>query len=210
MSSKLPPPTVKRLSLYLRTFEGLYHRGVTHISSKGLSEILEIPDTQIRKDLSFIGKTGRRGKGYPVKDLIQRIREILGLRSFIPIILVGVGNLGTALLASKLMKQRGFRIIGAFDVDVSKIGKKFCDVRIQDDSKIPDFVKEYGIKLAILTTPGETAQHTAEILVSAGIKGILNFTPENLSVPNNVKVHNVDFTIEMEFLNYLVNMDVLE
>ena len=210
MKNRLPLPTVKRLSLYLRAFEELDHRGITHISSKGLSEILEIPDTQIRKDLSFIGKTGRRGKGYPVRDLIQRIREILGLKSYIPIILVGVGNLGSALLASNLLKHRGFRIVGAFDVDVSKIGKKFCDVRIQDDSKIPEFVKEYGIKLAILTTPGEAAQHTAEILVSAGISGILNFTPENLSVPPYVKVHNVDFTIEMEFLNYLVNAEVLE
>ena len=207
MKNSLPPPTVKRLSLYLRSLESLDHKGISHVSSQGLSEILEIPDTQIRKDLSFLGKTGRRGKGYPVKQLIQRIREILSLKTYIPIIIVGVGNLGSALLASKLLKQRGFRIVGAFDVDVSKIGKRYCDVRIYDDSKIKEFVEEYGIKMAILTVPGEAAQQAAEQLISAGIRGILNFTPENISVPSNVKVHNVDFTIEMEFLNYLVNLE---
>lgn len=204
MNDRLPQPTVKRFSLYLHTLEALDKKGITHISSVGMSELLEIPDTQIRKDLSFIGKTGKRGKGYPVAELMSILREILFLKSFIPVILVGVGNLGTALLASKLLRKRGFRIVGAFDSDLRKIGKRLCYINIMDDSEIPNIVKEYNVKIAVLTTPGEIAQSVADNLCKAGIKGILNFTPENLNVPTEIKVHNVDYTTELEFLNYLV------
>ncbi len=204
MKREKPVPTVRRLITYLHTLERLEEEGKEYISSQEIADMLDITDTQVRKDLAFFGNIGKRGKGYSIKDMIKKIRRDFGLAKSVKVVIVGIGNLGTALLASNLLRKRGFNIVAGFDSDMKKVCKDCCGVSIHPDSKIPSIVKKTGVKIAILTTPGEVAREVSEKLYNAGIKGILNFTPVKISLPSDCIVHKVDFTVELEFLKYFV------
>jgi len=204
MKRKKPVPTVRRLLMYLHTLEKFVEEGKEYISSKEIANILDITDTQVRKDLAFFGNIGKRGKGYSIRDMMRKIKRDFGLTKGINVIIVGIGNLGTALLASNLLRKRGFNIIVGFDSDMRKVCKDCCGVNIHPDNEIPAIVKKTNVKIAILTTPGGVAQGVSERLYNAGIKGILNFTPTKINLPSDCVIHNVDFTVELEFLMYFV------
>ena len=167
-----------------------------------LSRAAGVKPTQLRKDLTYFGQFGTRGLGYDVEQLARLISDLLGTNSLQPVILVGVGNLGTALLSYRGFQQEGFEIIAAFDLDAKRARPANCEIFPME--RLADFVRERGVKMAIVTVPATAAQEVANQLVAAGITGILNFAPIVLQVPEDVMVNNVNLAIELENLSYFI------
>lgn len=201
---EIPRKAVYRLSLYLRCLQRLKANGIQTVSSEALAAAAGVKPTQLRKDLTYFGQFGTRGLGYDVGQLIRMITDLLGTNSLQPVILVGVGNLGLALLSYRGFQQEGFEIVGAFDVEPDRRREKTLDQPIQRMEKLPGFVKERGVRMAILAVPATSAQEVANILVDSGISGILNFSPLVLQVPEDVVVNNVNLAIELENLSYFI------
>jgi len=199
---RVPEATVERLSIYLRRIKGLTDEKV--LPSQELAELVGTSDAQVRKDLAYFGEFGIPGQGYPVEKLKQEISHILGVDRIWWVALVGLGNLGAALLAYPGFKQQGFKIKVAFDNDLSKIGKIWQGVKIQDVEKIPQVVSKQEIKIGIITTPAKAAQEVADRLIKGGVKAILNFAPTRILVPECIKLSNVDLSIELEALSYFL------
>jgi redox-sensing transcriptional repressor len=199
--------SVGRFSLYLRRLEHFQSAGVQTVSSGQLGEALGIPDTQVRKDLAYLGKLGHRGVGYPTAELITALRAALGVDRSWAVILVGVGNLARALLRYRGFPQQGFHIVALIDKDPQKIGQQVEGLEIQPLKRLPAVVARTGAELALLTVPGEEAQSAAEALVAAGIRGILNFAPAVLRLPAQVRLVNVDLAVQLEQLAFLVHLD---
>lgn len=198
-----------RLSLYHRVLENIPNE-FESISSYELAELSGVNAPQVRKDLNQFGQFGTRGKGYETKELKQHLQKILGLDKKWDMALVGVGYLGSALLLYPGFRKHGFEICFAFDNNLAKIGKRLEGIEIQDQSEIKDTIKENKIKLAIVTVPASNAQEVTNILVDSGIKGILNFAPVKINVPQarlreEVKVVNVDLSIQLETLSFYLS-----
>ena len=172
------------------------------ISSRGLADLLEIMDSQVRKDLSYFGKLGKRGAGYDILELRNKIAEILGIKSKKNICIVGMGNLGSALSAYKGFEELGFNISLVFDVSEQKVGHKIKGQICSNYSDLLKLIKENSIKIAILTVPANSAQETALALEKSGIKAILNFTPVKLTLSKAVKIRNVDLALELKTLSF--------
>jgi redox-sensing transcriptional repressor len=200
---KIPDETIRRLPVYLRGLQYLIDSGRQSVSSTSLAEFLHASAAQIRKDFSYFGDFGTRGVGYNVETLIKRIRAILKLSDTSGAALIGAGNLGNALLAYPGFRTYGFKITAVFDSSPAKIGKKIGGVRVEDVGGI-DGLKDRGIKLAIIAVPAEAAQGVAEKLVAVGVSGILNFSPQFLSVPKKVKVITIDIAMELGRLPYYI------
>lgn len=192
--------TIRRLSLYLRNLKRLKERDIDIISSDKITQFLNVTSVQFRKDLSFFGGFGKRGVGYSVERLIEEIENILGVNKDWTIIMVGVGKLGSALLSFEGFSKFNIKIAYCFDIDQDKTGKTRRGVEILDIKNMKSIIKKNNIKIAIISTPPEAAQTIADDLVGAGIKGILNFAPRVLRVPENVSVSNVDMACELESL----------
>lgn len=201
---RLSRPSITRFSLYLRHLEGLSRDGVTKVSSGLLGEALGITDAQVRKDLACLGSLGHPGVGYVTVELIEAIRRLLGVDRTWLTALVGVGNLGRALLGYRGFGQRGFRVVALFDADAAKIGTSIDGLRIHDVRDIPQVVPATGAELGLLALPSEAAQPAADALVGAGIRGLLNFAPVMLRVPAEVRLVSVDVTVQLEQLAFLV------
>ncbi|MDD5005848.1 MAG: redox-sensing transcriptional repressor Rex [Candidatus Omnitrophica bacterium] len=201
---KIPKNTITRLSLYLRELTRLEQEGKKAISSSELAELTDLTDTQVRKDLSYFGQFGISGTGYEVSPLKEEIKNILGKGKVLDVILIGAGNLGSALLSYSGFKIQGFNIKAAFDIDTRKIGQKIADVPIHDIEKIQDFLKKEKLKIAILAVSAFSAQKITDTLVNCGIKYILNFAPLILKVPDDVMVSNVDLSRELEIFSYFI------
>ncbi len=199
---RVPEATVERLSIYLRSIRNLDDKIV--LPSQGLADLVGTSDGQVRKDLAYFGEFGVPGQGYWVGKLKQEISSILGVNRTWWIAMVGIGNLGVALLAYPGFKRQGFKIKAAFDNDLSKIGKLWQRVRIQDVEKIPQVISKQEIKIGIITTPAGVAQEVANKLVEGGVKAILNFAPARILTPEGVKLRNVDLSIELEALSYFL------
>lgn len=200
---KVPEATIKRLSIYMRVLKDLEKKGVEVISSAELADICGVNAAQIRKDLTYFGEFGIRGVGYYVKELHFDIRKVLGLNQRRNVALVGVGNLGRALVSYRNFSEHGYNFAAAFDVDPAKIGTQLPGgVRVHALDDLPRVAAEKEIEIAIITTTAETAQGVADRIVAAGIKGILNFAPIQLQVPEGVKVKKVDLTTEFDNLVY--------
>jgi len=195
--------TIRRLSVYLRNLKILKEQNIDIISSNNLTKFLNITPAQFRKDLSFFGGFGKRGVGYNVEKLTEEIENILGVNKEWAIAIVGVGKLGSALLGFEGFSKFNIKITFAFDIDKDKVGKVRKGVKINHIKEIKDIIKENDIKIAIISTPPEVAQEVANQLVSSGIKGILNFAPIVLKVPQTVSVSNVDMACELESLIFL-------
>jgi len=195
--------TIKRLSLYLRNLKRLKEQNVDIISSNKLTKFLNVTPAQFRKDLSFFGGFGKRGVGYNVVRLTEEIENILGINKERAIAIVGVGKLGMALLGFEGFFKFNIKIAFAFDIDKDKIGKVKKGVKINHTKEIKGIIKQNNIKVAIISTPPEAAQGVADELASSGIKGILNFAPIVLKVPQAVSVSNVDMASELESLIFL-------
>jgi len=200
----IPSAAALRLSFYLRQLESLERAGVHTISSSRLGEALNFSDAQIRKDLAYFGQFGRPGVGYRVTALIEAIRKIVGIDRTWKTVLVGVGNLGRALLAYKGFCGRNFCIVAAFDSDSAKVGRRISGVKIHSMRSLPTLVKKKEATLAIIAVPAQSAQSVAEELAAAGIKGILNFAPATLYLPRDVQHLSVDLTIQLEQVAFKV------
>lgn len=203
----IPTPAVRRLSLYLRELDKLSMNGQERVSSKQLGEALRFTATQIRKDLAYFGQFGRPGIGYDVGELAESIRRILGTDRVWNVLLVGAGNLGMALSAYRGFAKKGFRLVAVFDSDPSKVGRpvpSVPDLLVESVSDIARIVREKDIRLAIVAVPGEAAQQIADVLVGAGIRGLLNFAPVSLDIDSHVAVCAVDLAVQLEQLSFLV------
>lgn len=201
---RIAQTVVPRLSTYNRVLDKLDREGVEIISSEELGERTGYSAAQIRKDLSFFGEFGQVGKGYYVKELKDAISQILGLDRTWNVALVGAGNLGSALLAYPGFRERGFKIVAVFDNDLRKIGKKWEDVVLHDISEIPERAKEEEIQIGIIAVPAEAAQRVANMLISSGIRAILNFAPVRIVVPEDVELRSAELSSELECLSYFL------
>ena len=190
------------MSIYLRCLQRLKSNAIRTVSSEALAKAAGVKSTQLRKDLTYFGQFGTRGLGYDVEELGKMISDLLGTNSLQPVVLVGVGNLGTALLAYRGFEKEGFEIIAAFDALPKQKRNAVKPVYRMD--KLKDFVHDRGVRMAILTVPATVAQEVTNELVHAGITGILNFAPLVLQVPEEVVVNNVNLAIELENLSYFI------
>ncbi|MEP7176539.1 MAG: redox-sensing transcriptional repressor Rex [Gemmatimonadales bacterium] len=199
---KVAESTVRRLSLYLRFLEEFEGQGVETVSSGALASRGSTTSAQVRKDLSFFGSFGKRGLGYPVPELANRLREILGLKQRYQVAMIGAGKIGSALVQYRGFRQRGFDIIAIFDKDPAKIGRQWNGLTIQDiDTLEAEFAKR-PMDMAVLVTPAESAQPVTDRLVRLGVKAVLNFAPMQLIVPDDVVVKTVNLALELETLSY--------
>lgn len=201
-SDKISDAVVRRLPVYLRFLNELSHREVLTVSSQELGQKLDLNPAQIRKDLAYFGDFGRKGIGYDVSYLIEKIRQILNLDQQINVALVGAGNLGQALSNYNTYVKDNMRIIAIFDDSPDKVGQKVKDITIQPIDELEKTVREKHIKIGIITVPDVEAQRVADQLVAAGIEAILNFAPTILKVPSGVRIHAADFTTDLISLAY--------
>ena len=202
----IPTPAVYRLSFYLRQLEAFQHADKHTISSKQLGDALGYTDAQVRKDLAYFGQFGHPGIGYRVDDLIGQVRKILGTDRTWNVLLVGAGNLGRALSAYKGFHAKGFQLIAVFDADPAKVGRRLGPFTIQNLTDMPAAVQKHNIKLGILAVPADNAQDVADQLVAAGVRGLLNFAPVSITVPQDVALSTVDVAVHLEQLSFQVNV----
>ncbi len=200
----IPRKTIYRLSIYLRCLARLHENGIGTVSSEALAKAAGVKSTQLRKDLAYFGTFGTRGLGYDVTELFKKISEELGTSRLQPVILVGVGNLGLALLSYRGFEKEGFEIIAAFDAEPRRKRDKEIKQPIHGMEALPEFVEAHGVKMAIVTVPVAVVQEVTNLLVHSGITGILNFAPIVLDVPEDVMVNNVNLAIELENLSYFI------
>ena len=197
--------TVKRLSKYYRTLQHALSAEKTTVSSEEIGKLNGLTAAQVRKDLSFFGAFGRRGLGYSVVDLHRAISKILGLHRTWNVCLVGVGNIGTALVHFKQFAEQGFMIRVVFDSDPQKVGQLVGDMKIHDFANSKKVIEEENIKIAVVAVPAQAAQKVVEQLVDSGIRAILNFAPISIFVPKGVAVRNENMAIEIEALSYALS-----
>jgi redox-sensing transcriptional repressor len=201
---EIPRKAIYRLSIYLRCLQRLKANGIRTVSSEALAAAAGVKSTQLRKDLTYFGQFGTRGLGYDVEQLATLVSDVLGTTRLQPVILVGVGNLGSALLSYRGFQQEGFEIVAAFDQFPEKQQSRRFAVSVFGMDQVAEVAGKHGVKMAVLTVPPEAAQEVANTLIAAGITGILNFSTITLQVPEDVMVNNVNLAIELENLSYFV------
>lgn len=208
--SKVPEATIRRLSRYSRCLEELEEKSEKVVSSAQLASKCAVNSAQVRKDLAYFGEFGIRGVGYYVKDLLSDIKRILGSNKEWRMAVIGMGNLGSALLSYKDFLKQNYKIVAAFDIDPPKVIGKVSEklgkpMEVLHISRIKEVAKDRKIEIALIATPPTEAQGVAQILVDAGIRGILNFTPNQITVPEGFVVKNVFFTTILDNLAYLLS-----
>lgn len=201
----IPKATAKRLPLYYRYLKFLFDSGKKKVSSTELSEAVKVDSATIRRDFSYFGELGKRGYGYDVESLMTFFAKTLNEDRLTNVALVGVGNLGHALLNYRFHQSDSIRISAAFDVNPEIVGRILDGVPVYNANEMVEQIKAQHIDVAILTVPPAHAQENADKLVEAGIKGIMNFTPIRINVPKNVQIQNVDLTNEMQTLIYFLS-----
>ena len=204
----IPTPAVRRLSLYLRELETFDASGVKTVSSRSLGEALGLSDAQVRKDLAYFGQFGHPGIGYRVDELIRQVKGILGTDKRSNVVLIGIGNLGRALISYRGFTKRGFELVAALDNDPNKIGWQTPpphSLKVQSIAELPAVVKRYSVRIGLLAVPAPAGQAVAQKMVEAGIRGILNFAPVTLHVGHGVVVAPVDLSIHLEQLAFQVS-----
>jgi redox-sensing transcriptional repressor len=208
--NKIPEATIRRLSRYSRCLEEMDQKGEKVVSSAQLAGKCMVNAAQVRKDLAYFGEFGIRGVGYYVKDLYQNIKRILGLNKEWKMALVGMGDLGSALLSHKDFLKQNYKIVAAFDIDPPKVIGKVSEklgkpVEVLHVNRMKEVVKERKIDIGLITTPPSEAQNAADMLVEAEVKGILNFAPAQVTVPEGFVVKDVFFTTILDNLAYLLS-----
>ncbi|MDO4911957.1 MAG: redox-sensing transcriptional repressor Rex [Lactobacillus sp.] len=205
MDVKIPKATARRLPLYYRCLVGLQSEGVERVSSTELSQALQIDSASIRRDFSYFGALGKRGYGYDVPKLLSFFKQLLNQDQLENVALVGVGNMGRALLNYNFKRTNNIRISCAFDVDETITNRIVSGIPIYEIGDLEKQIQDQEISIAILAVPAAVAQKTAEKLYEAGIRGIMNFTPTRLQLPAEVKLQNVDLATELQTLIYFLN-----
>ena len=200
----IPRKSIYRLAIYQRCLERLKENGLDTVSSNSLAKAAGVKSAQLRKDLAHFGQFGTRGLGYSVDALIEVITGVLGTSSLLQVILVGVGNLGSALLKYSGFNREGFEISAAFESDQNRLKNVVADIPIMNVSQMTQYVKDNDVKIAIIAVPAETAQEVANALVNSGVQAFLNFSSTLLKTPDNVIVNSVDLALELEHLSYFV------
>jgi len=202
---KIPKATAKRLPLYYRYLKYLFSSGKKKVSSADLSEAVKIDSATIRRDFSYFGALGKRGYGYDVEDLMNFFSKQLNQDQLTHVALIGVGHLGRALLNYNFQSQNSIRISAGFDIDEEMVNTIYEGVPIYHRDDLKDQVEAQQFEIAIIAVPGPGAQEIADDLTEAGVKGIMNFTPIRLDVPDDVRVMNVDLSNELQSLIYFVH-----
>jgi len=200
--ARISESTVRRLSHYYRVLDEVQAEGKRMISSHRLAEREGITSAQVRKDLSYFGSFGRRGLGYNVQHLREEIRAILGLERRWRVALVGAGNIGAALLAYRGFEKQGFDVVAVFDRDATRVGQRLGALVVQDVARLPAAAAAGAFDIGVIATPIQAAQEVADALVAAGVRGILNFAPRKLFVPDVVALRTVDMAMEFESLSF--------
>lgn len=205
MSSEIPDIVIGRLPIYLRALNQLSRQGQEITSSRELGQHLGISSAQIRKDLSHFGGFGKQGTGYHVETLRTKLRQILKVDKEWPIVVVGAGHIGHALAHYRGFVNRGFRVVGVFDNAPAKIGLEMDSLAVQPTTKMATFIKANNIKIAMVAVPAENAQAVTDQLIAAGVRGILNYAPITLNVPEGVYVQYIDPVAELQHMTFYLD-----
>lgn len=205
MLRQIPDPTVARLSIYTRCLADLVDKEIDVVSSEELAEFAGVNAAQVRKDLSYLGSLGRRGVGYDTRHLHNRLSQKLGLTRERSIVIVGAGKLGSALLAYRGFRARGFKPVAAFDANKKKVNTFIDGIKIYDPSRIKEVVKKKKADIGIIAVPASQAQEVVDELISAGVRSILNFAPVVLKIPPGIVFRQVDLSLELEAISYYLS-----
>jgi redox-sensing transcriptional repressor len=201
-STEIPDIVIGRLPIYLRALGVMATAGQEITSSHELGEKLGISSAQIRKDLSHFGEFGKQGTGYRISHLSDQLRRILKVDREWPVALIGVGDVGQALIRYGGFRDRGFRVALAFDTDPAKVGQPIGDLTIQDIATLPDVVRECNVQVAMIATPAKVAQEVADLCVKGGVRALLNYAPINLAVPEDMYVQYIDPVTHLQRMTY--------
>lgn len=208
MALEIPEVVIDRLPVYARTLAALESEGREVVSSQEMGEHLGVTPAQIRKDFSYFGRFGKQGRGYNVKRLLEELRQILGLTRHWEMVLVGVGQLGRAILTYGGFVPQGFRIIEAFDADPSVIGTELDGLVVKSVDSLPETVRQSSVEIGIVAVPGGSAQEVIDLLVANGIKAILNYAPISPHVPTDVRVKDINPVLGLQSMTFYVkNLD---
>jgi redox-sensing transcriptional repressor len=199
---RIADSTVRRLSIYLRFLEEFEERGLATVSSEELARRGGTTSAQVRKDLSFFGSFGKRGLGYSVAELATALRDILGLGREWRVVIIGAGKIGAALAQYRGFRQRGFRIVAAYDTNPEKIGRPLEGIEVRDVSRLESDMVRDRPDIAVLAIPSDDAQAVLDRVVKTGIKAVLNFAPAQLHAPADVTVKTVNMAMELEGLSF--------
>jgi redox-sensing transcriptional repressor len=202
---RIADSTVRRLSLYLRFLEEFENAGLTTVSSEELAARGGTTSAQVRKDLSFFGSFGKRGLGYQVAELTQRMRRILGLEREWRVVIVGIGKIGSALAQYEGFQQRGFHVVGLYDSDPAKIGREVDGLPVRPIDAVAEDNRERPVDIAVIAVPASAAQRVVDQVVGAGITGIMSFAPIQLHVPADVTLNTVNMAMELERLSFALS-----
>lgn len=202
--NKVSLTVIRRLPKYHRYLSDLMNKGISRISSQELSVLTGFTASQIRQDLNNFGGFGQQGYGYNVEDLQRELGKILGLDQKYNAVIVGAGNLGQAIANYRGFEDAGFKVLAMFDRNPRVIGLKIRDIEIKDMEHIEDFIKKNNVEIGIITTPKDSAQEVADIYVKAGVKGIWNFAPADITVPEEIVLENVRLNESLFILSYFL------
>ena len=204
MPLEIPEVVIDRLPVYVRALAALERQGRDVVNSQELGDRLGVTPAQIRKDLSYFGRFGKQGRGYNVGHLLEELHQILGLTREWPMVLVGVGQLGRAIVGYGGFVPQGFRIVDAFDVDASIVGTNVDGLVVKDLDALPEVLRKRKVEIAIVAVPAATAQSVIDILVRAGVKAILNYAPIAPHTPPNVQIKDIDPVLSLQSMTFYV------
>lgn len=200
---KIPRPTIERLAVYSRPLEELEEAGVPVVSSERLAVLCGVNPAQVRKDLAYFGEFGVRGLGYEVRELLRSIKAILATDRRWHLCIVGMGNLGRALVENENFRKRGYDFVAAFDSDNRRVGERLiCGLTIEPVARMGEIIPSLHVDIGVITTPGQDAQRVADMLRDAGVRAFLNFAPVQVRMPSNCIVEHVDLGVRLENLAY--------
>ncbi len=203
--AEVPEVVVSRLPQYLRILNRLMEDGIMVVSSQQLGEKLQVTPAQIRKDLSYFGRFGKQGRGYSVNDLLERLRQILGVNSYWNVAVVGVGRLGRAIVNYPGFTPDGFHLVAAFDINSAVIGEDVGGLQVHSLDDLRKVVAERNISIAIVAVPVSNTQEVVDQLVACGIRAILNYAPITPHVREGVKIRNIDPVLSLQSMTYYIN-----
>ncbi|MBO19989.1 MAG: redox-sensing transcriptional repressor Rex [Chloroflexi bacterium] len=203
--SDVPEVVISRLPQYVRILNRLLDDGIQVVSSQQLGEKLQVTPAQIRKDLSYFGRFGKQGRGYSVKDLLERLRQILGINTSWNVAVVGVGRLGRAILSYPGFSPDGFRLVAAFDLNCRVVGEEVGGLSVRSMDELDQIVAKEKISIAIVAVPVEFTQKVVDHLVACGVKAILNYAPIAPQVREGIRIRNIDPVLSLQSMTYYIN-----